>query len=61
VRAASELGDNLIGVKLVPEAFAPEGVSLTGHDRRRRRKGRADGAVCRRDRFLQESALPTGT
>jgi hypothetical protein len=29
VRSASGLGDNLIGVKLMHEAFAPEGGSLT--------------------------------
>jgi hypothetical protein len=29
VRAASRLGDNVIGVKLMREAFAPEGGSLT--------------------------------
>ena len=60
VRAASGLGDNLIGVKLMREAFAPEGGIADGHERRRRRKGRANGAVRRRNRFLQESALPPG-
>src|ERR1700733_2388761 len=31
-----------------------------GHERRRRRKGRSNGAVRRRNRFLQESTLPPG-
>ena len=52
VRAAAGLGDNLIGVKLMREAFCTGGGAADRHERRRRRKGRADGTVCRSDSVL---------
>ncbi len=60
VREAAALGNNLIGVALVREAFAPERGPLTDVSAERGEQVARMETLRRRNRFLQESPLAPG-